>query len=226
MYKNLIELTAAYFTTEKYASEFEKAREEFFRRSGKVFEDDPYYESRMTALIEWYLFDRTLVDVGVPPIRLYYNIHREKISEEEGKVFSAMMSTTHSLFEVVGHTPELLRAKDLFTDRNVSVESNRILATVAKGDYVGTRLIPLHTCAIFSEGIWIYPRESYKFIEREVAKAKGEKPEMKEELLFQLAYMRIKQDRYKHIPLDQIYTYEPLTKDRRLGERRRTMRLG
>src|ERR1043166_848398 len=147
------------------------------------------------------------------------------MSEEEGKIFAAMQSTTHSLFEVVGHTPELLRVKDLFSGRNLSVESTPILATVAKGDYVGTRIIPLPTCAIFSDGIWIYPREAYRFIEREIDRVKREKEEMKEELLFQLAYMRIKQDRYKHLSLDQIYTYEPLSKDRRSSERRKSLRM-
>ena len=47
-------------TSPEYEEEVKQAKEEFFGRTGQVYEDDEAFETRMTLFLEWYLFDRKI----------------------------------------------------------------------------------------------------------------------------------------------------------------------
>ena len=70
------------FTSKAYEAELKKAKQEFFETTGPVHEDDAFYETYMTAFIEWYLFDRDLKNQDLPPVRLFYRNHLKQLSED------------------------------------------------------------------------------------------------------------------------------------------------
>ena len=46
-----------------------RAREEYFERAGKVFDDDAeLFEGRMASFLEWYVLERPLAGIGLPPV--------------------------------------------------------------------------------------------------------------------------------------------------------------
>jgi len=206
MYRDLVEKIATYFTKDRYKEEYDQAREEYFKKTGKVFEDDPLYESRITALIEWYLFDRELRKAGVPPIRLYYTLYREQTSQEAMEILEALQKTIHSLYEIIGRTPELVRVRDLFSGAIKSVEATPNIALVEKGDILDARFIPLPSCSVLSDSCFIHPREVRRYVLSEVEKVKEMDYYSQKKLLFSLAHMKLKMERYKHISAEEIYS--------------------
>ena len=48
--------------------EVEQARRTFFDRSGKVSDDEPRFEERITAFLEWYALARPLDDARIEPL--------------------------------------------------------------------------------------------------------------------------------------------------------------
>jgi hypothetical protein len=217
LYKDILEQVIAHFTGERYAAEFVAAREEYFRRTGKVFEDEPMFESRITACLEWYLFDRVLENYGVPPVRLYLLIHRSGLTAENLRVLEGLQKTRHSLFEYLGRVGQRFRVQDLMDDRVYDITERRAYAGIRKGDLLDARLLFKETEALFSDAMWLHPVEARKFILDEVEKARETKGPGREGLLFDLAYMKLKQDRYHHLSTLEIYNWNNFRRDRDVG---------
>ncbi len=219
MYKTTLDKVIGHFARDpRYAGEFACAREEYFRRTGKVFEDEPMFENRITACLEWYLFDRILENVGVPPVRLYYLIHRSDLEPEELKTVESLQKTRHSLYEYLGRSKGRFRVRDLLDDRIHEVSERRTYAGVGPGDVLDARLLFLPEGALFADAMWLHPAEARKFILDEVKKIRSAKGADFETRLFDLSYMKLKQERYHHLMTPEIYNWNNFRRDRNEGD--------
>ena len=75
------------FTTGEYYPEVYQAKQEFFERAGVVHDDDAEFEQRMNLFMDWYLFDRDLPGVDLPPIRYYVRQHQADFTPEDKQIF-------------------------------------------------------------------------------------------------------------------------------------------
>ncbi|MFH1018715.1 MAG: hypothetical protein V1798_11130 [Pseudomonadota bacterium] len=217
MYRAALDKVTGHFAGDRYAAELARAREEFFRRTGKVFEDEPMFENRITACLEWYLFDRILKDVGVPPVRLFYIAHRSALDPAERRILESLQRTRHSLYEYLGRAGSCFRVRDLWDGRVHEVTERRTYAGVSKGDILDARLIFLPEGAMFSDAMWLHPAEARRFVLEEVRKTRIAHESGFEALLFDLAYMKLKQDRYRHLGTPEIYNWSSFRRDRNEG---------
>lgn len=72
MYHKYLEPLIEEFTTGEYYREVYNAKQEYFEKAGIVYEDDLEFEERMCMFMDWYLFDRDLPGVDLPPIKFYF----------------------------------------------------------------------------------------------------------------------------------------------------------
>ncbi len=210
MYKETIERITEFFAKGRYLPELQAAKEGYFARTGKVFEDDPMYENRMNAFLEWFIFDRTLEKTAIPPVRLYAEMFDGEASEEERTSLRQLEHTNHSLFEFVSGDSSKIRLKDLFDGKTYVVEARPIYSGIRRGDILDARLLTLGETQILSDPFWVHPLEVRTYILSEVKKVAGTSREKWLELLLELADRKLKSERYRHLKPESIYSENPV----------------
>jgi hypothetical protein len=205
LYKEAIEPVISHFASDRYVPEFTQAKEFYFQRTGKVFEDDPSFEVRMNSFLEWYIFDRVLVNAGVPPIRLYLLIYRDEMEPERRALLESLQHTNHSLFETLSVSSARLKVRDIYTDEVHDLPQQGIYAAVQKGDLLDSRLLNVKGEKSLSDAMWLHPREVGRWILDETEKVRAKGREEFKSFLFDLAYKKIKRDQYKHLNANDIY---------------------
>jgi len=214
MYKEMLERIARYFSSDRYLPELQEAREVYFQRTGKVFEEDPMFEGRITAFLEWFLLDRLLPVVGVPPVRLFWMMFEDSLGEGERETLLQMQRTNHSLFQVQGARGELSRLKDLATGEIHDVLTDHKLPGVTREDVLDARLIQMGGNLRFCESLWIHPLEAHPYIFGELKAHHPPSREWLDTFLHDLALMKLKKEQYKHIPVAQIYSQRSFPQER------------
>src|SRR3989304_6587310 len=105
-------------TSETYLEEVKKARVEYIKIAGEVFEDDKSFEMRMTSFLEWYILAHPLKTKNKTPLKIYLDEYTASIKDDEREFFSGFVNTIHSVFEIKGQKKEFLKIKDLFSMEN------------------------------------------------------------------------------------------------------------
>ncbi|HAR42212.1 MAG TPA: hypothetical protein DCS07_06220 [Bdellovibrionales bacterium] len=209
MYQKYLEQIVEEFTTGEYYREVYQAKQEYFDKSGVVYEDDHEFEQRMSIFMDWYLFDRDLPGVDLPPIKFYFRKQKDRFSNEELNIYRDFCLTLHSIFRVKRFTwnRKGFVVADLFSGKTYKVIDSEINAGFARGDIFEARLIPFKGSYEFSRGFCFHPVEMESFILGEIKKVKSQEKKVQTKLILQLAAMKLKHQRFQHIDIKHIYTF-------------------
>src|ERR1043165_1265899 len=102
-----------------------RAREEYFDRAGKVFDDDAeLFEGRMAAFLEWYTLDRPLAGIGLTPVACAIK-EGAALAPDEQRGLAALATSHHSVFELHETNGEKLDIEDLIGGARFSVRERR-----------------------------------------------------------------------------------------------------
>ena len=208
MFQPHIDRLIAFVSEPEFQAELQTAKREYFERTGEVFETDDAFEMRMASFLEWFLFDRKLPAVSLTPAELYTERNLATITDEDKIVLRNFAHTVHGLFEVGKLKPDTMFVKDLFTGKQHAVYERRKPVGIDTGDIVEARLILTpDNKMMFSPAFCFHPRDAKKAIFKLVKahKKAGFDPE---DLIFKLAYLRLKVDRYKHVTAEKLYSAE------------------
>jgi hypothetical protein len=208
MYQKYLDPVIAQFTTADYYAEVFKAKEEYFEKCGIVYEEDSEFEQRMCSFIDWYIFDRDLPNVDLPPIKYYFKQKKDQFSGDELNIYRDFCSTIHSVFKLKRFTwnRKGLVVYDLFSGKPLTVADSEINVGFTRGDLFEARLIPYRNTLEFSKGFCFHAIEMESFIESEIKKVRFQEKSRQTKLIFQLSAMKLKHLRYPHIEMKHIYT--------------------
>ncbi|MBS1959085.1 MAG: hypothetical protein JST80_06430 [Bdellovibrionales bacterium] len=197
------------FTTGDYYAEVFKAKQEFFERAGTVYEDDAEFEQRMNLFMDWYLFDRDLPGVDLPPIRYYIRQHQTEFNDEDKGLYQDLASSLHSLFVLHRFTwfKKDLIIVDLFSRKKYTVVDPRLKHAFSKGDVFEGRIFPHGGKWHFAQGFCFHPVEMKSFITSEIKKIRFQDRSRHMKLILQLAQMKLKHHRFAHIDVKHIYEF-------------------
>ena len=159
--------------------------------------------------MDWYLFDRELPAIDLPPIKYYFRKNKDLFSSEELNIYKDFTTTVHSIFYLRKLSGGVIYLKDLFSKKNHDVRDSEINAGFVRGDIFEARLIPFKGAFEFSRGFCFHPVEMEKFILGEIKKVRYQDRTRQTKLILQLAAMKLKHMRYQHINIKHIYTFEP-----------------
>ena len=197
------------FTTGEYYPEIFKAKQEFFERSGVVYEDDIEFEQRMNLFMDWYVFDRDLPGVDLPPIRYYIRQHASKFNADDQRDYENLSSSIHTLFLLKRFTflKKDLVVQDLFSRKKYLVIDPKLKMAFSRGDIFEGRIFPRDGKWDFATGFCFHPVEMRSFIFGEIKKIRFQDPARHLKLILQLAQMKLKHQRFAHIDVKHIYGF-------------------
>lgn len=201
-----LDALVAFATPEARKDELVTARKEFFDLTGEIFEDDKQFEARMSALLEYFLFDRPREAGLTPAAELYGQVLKEG-PPERATAFRAFTETVHGLFEVRKLSDGSVRLRELFTGLDFLVTERRQLAGLTRGDVLEARLIPFDGHYWFSAAFTWHPRNAVPSILKEVKRRKKKGVAQPAEFLADCARRSLKADRYRNIAIEKIYEF-------------------
>jgi len=184
-----------------------KAKEEWGEKAGRVFDDDPLYEERTTAFLEWYALERALPSGKVPAERF---LAEERLDDKEGAWMHALGTSHRSLFEVRSVHEGVILLDDLLGGGSFAVTERRRLPGVEEHEIFEARLVANVMTPpelLFTRAFQFHPREAFGEMKRHAERAR-KAGEPRAETLFRLLRLRLKALRYKHVTADKIYKEE------------------
>jgi hypothetical protein len=180
-----------------------KAREEYFERAGKVYDDDAeLFDGRMASFLEWYVLDRPFSG-GPPPVAralvedgVWSPIERQNLAQ--------LASSHHSLFELYGVQDRVLDVQDLVGGARFHVLERRKTLGFSAGDVFEARVVWDGESPVFGRTFLFHPPDAREVlldwvegaVERGVARA---------EILFTLSRHYIRWHRQGHLGAAKIY---------------------
>ncbi len=207
-YKDILDKFFKTFEDPLYEGEITKGREEYFKIVGKIYEDDNFFESRMSAFFEWFAFNRHFGKKGLTPVRIYYHDKLDGLSEEEIKDFENILNSVWSIFTVKNKTDSGCELEDLFCGTSYKVLAQKSFYLPESGNIVEARLLPFKGKYYLSGPVFSHPNEVGGIIRARAKSYKDSSRSDFQKFVLQLAGMSIKMQRYKHLPAKQIYKFE------------------
>jgi hypothetical protein len=180
------------------------ARAAFLRATGNVADDEPLFEERITAFLEWYALERKMDGSELRPIDRY---PREvSLSAEAGEAARALATSHWSLFQCEEVTPGRAIVSDLLGGGRFVVHERRKLPGLEQGDVFEGRLVSEGGKTLFGRSFCFHPRDAAPTIQKFVLEA-AKAGDAKQDVLFRLAERKMRCERYHNVQVAKVYAY-------------------
>jgi hypothetical protein len=210
----LLDELATRYASAPYHREIAAAREDYFTRSGKVFEDDgEVYEARTISFLEWYVIERPLA-AGQPPIIVALDEARASSAPEEKSEALANLASSHrSLFDIAHVDGNLIELEDVLGGARFRVVERRSTIGFEVGALVEARVVWDGEHPVFAKTFLFHPRDARTEILDEVDQTQAAGTD-RDEIMFHLAQLHLRWHRHGHSNAARIYkgagTVEPV----------------
>jgi hypothetical protein len=202
----LLDELAARYSTSAYHAEISSAREDYFTRSGKVFEDDAeVYEARTIAFLEWYVVERPLGS-GLPPAIDALLEHPSSTSAETARAEAlACLATSHrSLFDIAHVDEDAVELEDVLGGARFRVSERRSTIGFEVGAIVEARVVWDGRQPVFAKTFLFHPRDARTEVLDLVDGALATSTP-RDEIMFHLAQLYLRWHRHGHTNAARIY---------------------
>ncbi|MBN2574061.1 MAG: hypothetical protein JXP73_05800 [Deltaproteobacteria bacterium] len=201
----LLDELAAVYAGAAYQREIAAAREEYFTRSGKVFEDDAeVYEARTLSFLEWYVIERPLVSGQTPILDALGKMEEESQSTRRSEALAGLASSHRSVFDIAGVDGNVIELEDVLGGARFCVVERRGTVGFEVGALVEARVVWDGEQPVFGKTFLFHPRDArteiLDFVDEAVA---GD--EHRDEIMFHLARLYLRWHRHGHSNAARIY---------------------
>ena len=204
MIHRLLDRLAERYSEREHKLEAMRAREEYFDRAGKVFDDDAeLFEGRMASFLEWYVLDRPLAGIGLTPVACAIE-EGAGLPSDERRALAALATSHRSVFELFETAGEVLDIEDLIGGARFAVRERRKPLGMAVGDLFEARLVWDGDTVVFGRTFLFHPPDAREVVLDWVAKAVAEGV-ARDEILFHLARQHIRWHRQGHVAAAKVY---------------------
>jgi hypothetical protein len=205
MLHRLLDRLAERFSEGENKLEAMRAREEYFERAGKVFDDDAeLFEGRMASFLEWYVLERPMAATGAPPIARAIASGEDAQPGAERRVLASLAATHRSLFELHGIADHLLDVEDLVGGARFAVRERRNPLGMTAGDVFEARLCWDGEAVVFGRTFLFHPPDARDVVIDWVERAVGEGV-ARDEILFHLSRQHVRWHRLGHVGAAKVY---------------------
>lgn len=195
-----------------YEAQVAAARSEYDEQRGRVFEDEELWESWTQTFLEWYVVERPLADADGeggarlvrPPVVRAAGEARAAGDTRRERAAMALLTSHRSLFEVRGLRAGRVELVDLLGGGQFSVVERRNMAGVSAGDVAEMRLLGFEGEVLFGRTFCFHPpgtRDAIAAHARRIRARGGARGDV----LDHCASLRIRCERYRHVPAARIY---------------------
>lgn len=202
----LVERLAAVFAEGEHKLEAMRAREEYFERAGKVFDDDgELFEARMASFLEWYIIERPF-NGGAPPAARVVALGDQPgpFSPEERRAAKHLATSHRSLFELVMRAGDRLEVDDLMGGARFAVVERRSTIGFEPGALFEARLLWDGAGVVFGKTFLFHPPDARERV-LALAEAANDAGTPTPEVLFRLSRLYVRWHRLGHLGAAKIY---------------------
>jgi hypothetical protein len=201
----VLDEVAARFAGPGYQREVAAARDDYFIRSGKVFEDDAeVHEARTLAFLEWYVIERPLESGKRPIIVALESCREAEMTSPRAQAMSALASSHRSLFDIArvdGNTVEL---EDILGGARFRVVERRSTVGFEVGAIAEARIVWDGRQPVFGKTFLFHPRDARTEI-IDLVDASLSSGTERNEIMFRLAQLCLRWHRHGHNNAARIY---------------------
>jgi len=203
---SLVERLATQFAEGENKVEAIRAREDYFERAGKVFDDDgDLFEGRMASFLEWYIIERPFRDGPSPAVRVAGGTG-VAFTQDERSVAVRLATSHRSLFEIVTVAGNQVEVDDLLGGARFLVTERRSTAGFEPGALFEGRLVWDGETVVFGKTFLFHPSEAHEHILDLAERAStSESPTAAPDLLFHLSRLYVRWHRFNHLSAAKIY---------------------
>lgn len=195
----------AVFAAPPWDAEVGRARQEYDQSRGGVREDDELFETHLSSFLEWYLLERSLQGEGSGEPPVFVALRGEGLTADERQSLRALALSYRSAFEVVDVLRRELLLADLVRGGLWRVQQDPPLEGIDPGDIFEARLVPWEGRVYFGPVFCFHPRSAREVIRALLRQAEAE-GRLGPQMVFALAEMRLKHDRFRNIAVERIYS--------------------
>jgi hypothetical protein len=199
----VLDAVLARYTAGRFEKEAVQAREDWLERTGRVYDDEESYEARMAGFQEWFALHRPLGGGRVPAER-YLMEESRRLQPGDRACLRAMCRSQWALFQALETEETHLTVQDLWRGGRFEVMLDRDLPGVEEGDTFEARVVGLGGVVRFTRAFLFHPGEATPAILAHVEAARGRGEDL-ETVMFRLAQLRLRCDRYRSITPAKVY---------------------
>ncbi len=205
MIHTLLDRLTERYSENEHRLEAMRAREEYFDRAGKVYDDDAeLFEGRMASFLEWYVLERPSKGAGGRPPVLHAIETGGARPAEERRALAHLASSHRSLFQLASSADRVMEVEDLIGGARFSVLERRNMAGIAAGDVFEARVIWDVDRPVFGRTFLFHPPDARDVVIEWVERVVGE-GQAREEILFHLSRLYVRWHRLGHIGAAKVY---------------------
>lgn len=200
----LLEKILITYSDGNYYQSLLNAKEDYFVKTGKAFEEDEDYESRMASFNDWYVLQYLPDDSGKTFFEQYIASH-----EVLPEMVEAIKITNHALFEYTGTTFRGQHVlKDILHDKKITLAKEHSAPSMVKGDiFIGRTTFYRDEHFLFN-GLRMMPKEARSAMKKEAKKVRKLDDKSQElDFLFFTESLKTKWQRYGHVDVNKIFVF-------------------
>jgi hypothetical protein len=180
-----------------------RAREDFFERAGKVFDDDAeLFDGRMASFLEWYVLERPYVGGPAPVVQALADA--AAWSPPERRALAHLATSHHGLYELYSRAEHVLDVEDLVSGARFQVVERRKVLGFSPGDLFEARVVWDGRAPVFGRTFLFHPPDARQVVLDWVEGA-VERGVARDEILFHLSRHHIRWHRQGHTGAAKIY---------------------
>jgi hypothetical protein len=196
---------AAIYTAPGYHAEIAAAREEYFTRSGKVFEDDAeVHEARTLSFLEWYVIERPLAAGRPPIVDALEKSPAAALDTGKAQAMACLASSHRSLFDIAHVDGNTIELEDILGGARFHVVERRGTIGFEVGAIVEARVVWDGERTVFAKTFLFHPRDARSEVLDLVDSALAAGTE-RDEIMFRLAQLFLRWHRHGHNNAARIY---------------------
>jgi hypothetical protein len=197
---------AAEYSVAPYDAEIAAAREDYFTRSGKVFEDDAeLFEARLASFLEWYVVERPLAGGPPPALRALERALAGDGDAREDVLALAYLAASHrSLFHLTAIQAGQIELEDVLGGARFVVIERRGTIGFEVGSLLEARVVWDGRQLIFAKTFLFHPADA-RDVALDAVDAAIAKGAQRDEIMFSLCRLHVRWHRAGHLAAARVY---------------------
>jgi hypothetical protein len=186
-------------------ADFRLAREEFHKLTGEFEEAEPWFETRMTMFMDWYLLDRKGPD-DLTPVEKYLATHNDILSDDELRAFQNLNVSMRSTFQIHKIKGDELLLEDLILGGQWLTRWILPFAGLKVDDIFNSRLFLTESDIEVGRGAVLHPTDAQDALFDIIDRARREHMSPNNTVCY-LDKVKLKLDRYSNVKIRHVYKY-------------------
>ncbi len=146
------------------------AKKEYQKTTGKIYEDDKSYNSRMALFLEWYLLDQYEPGTRQTVLENIIEDNSSSWTPDRLESYKDVSKNIQALFEIKKVRDNSVTVLDLFTDEKYQIEEEDSKLAFRKNDIFQGRIVPHNDKYFFTGYFCFHPNKTQRYIKGEAKK--------------------------------------------------------